>query len=326
MCRIHSCVLSACRMALLAVLAPAFFTPPAGASDLELILKAAAEARRRSIAFSEEQLVWYQAALKAPAKGAVKRRGDPSLPPAMTPGMIPGWRPGWEEIPPGLTPPAQKVWLQSRIKTLEKHIEKLKSSRDAEFVRPVLEAPIDLRHLADGEMGMVAGWNPPCWVVEVLGRDEILVEIGKITDARVQAVCFKGVLDAHTLRVPGIWSPQELGPVIVEGSRKIRGLTVPVIRPLQVEPPTADGDRRSRWLNQSYDQTIQREKGGEWIELDNKTRSTTARLKETDRTGDYVELSGFNFGTGRIYANRMEMKRGDRWEWVSNGHWIEEGK
>jgi xanthosine utilization system XapX-like protein len=82
-------------------------------------------------------------------------------------------------------------------------------------------------------------------------------------------------------------------------------------------------DSRTRWLNLTYDQTIAHGDGKAWIETRNATGEVTSRLTETARTPEYVELSGFNFGVGRIFSQRLEMKKGDNWEWVSNGRWVD---
>jgi hypothetical protein len=62
--------------------------------------------------------------------------------------------------------------------------------------------------------------------------------------------------------------------------------------------------------------------GKEWAERDNKTMKVKWRLTETARTDDYLEL--FNEArkeTWRLSAKRMEIKAGDKWNWLSNGQW-----
>jgi len=82
------------------------------------------------------------------------------------------------------------------------------------------------------------------------------------------------------------------------------------------------GDGRSRWINESYDTTIYHVKGKQWEVSDNKTGKVVWNLVETARTEDYVEL--FNAKRKehqRLFAKRMEAKRGDKWRWLANGHW-----
>ena len=91
---------------------------------------------------------------------------------------------------------------------------------------------------------------------------------------------------------------------------------------------TPEEDTRLRWLVTSYDQTIYHVQGKQWMQVNNETHHDPGKimnLTETARTSEYVEIIGFNFGTGRVFADRLEMKRGDKWEWVSNGHWLPSG-
>lgn len=81
-----------------------------------------------------------------------------------------------------------------------------------------------------------------------------------------------------------------------------------------------------RWLNTSYDNTIVRVGDSMWIETDNKTGKTNWHFTEVARTRQYVELKRREVEPNRsvdyrIFVSHMDVKKGDRWEWVSNGHW-----
>jgi hypothetical protein len=110
------------------------------------------------------------------------------------------------------------------------------------------------------------------------------------------------------------------------GLAPVGSVSPPVEITRQVESPpntvNPGNNPRSRWINETYDQTIYHHRGKEWRQHDNKTQRISAHLTETGRTADYVELSGFNFGVGRISSTRLEMNKGGTWEWVSNGHWM----
>jgi hypothetical protein len=105
----------------------------------------------------------------------------------------------------------------------------------------------------------------------------------------------------------------QVPPLAVEEARKPE--------PPLVEEPAKPDPSRSRWLNETYDQTISHVRGTQWVERSNKTQKITSHLTETERTPDYVELANFNFGVGRLFPQRMVMKKGDKWEWVATGHW-----
>ncbi len=79
---------------------------------------------------------------------------------------------------------------------------------------------------------------------------------------------------------------------------------------------------RTRWLNESYNQTIYHVRGNQWAQVDNKDKRVSGRFIETERTDEFVELNGFSFGVGRLYSDRLLMKKQQgTWEWASNGHW-----
>jgi hypothetical protein len=81
--------------------------------------------------------------------------------------------------------------------------------------------------------------------------------------------------------------------------------------------------KRKRWLNETYKQTIYQVQGKRWSEINNSTRQLTHHLTELKRTDEYVELNGFFFGVGRLCSDRLLMKKQDKWEWASTGHWTE---
>lgn len=90
----------------------------------------------------------------------------------------------------------------------------------------------------------------------------------------------------------------------------------------EVAPKAADTDARTRWLNESYGSTIYQVKGKEWAELDNATQKVKWALTETARTAEYVELhNAARNQHWRLTAKQMDMRVGDEWKWVSNGHW-----
>lgn len=83
----------------------------------------------------------------------------------------------------------------------------------------------------------------------------------------------------------------------------------------------------ARWLNTSYDNTLVHVRGTQWIEKDNKTGKTTWHFTEISRNRQYIELKRREVEPNRllnyrVYANRMDVKKADKWEWVSNGHWV----
>lgn len=86
---------------------------------------------------------------------------------------------------------------------------------------------------------------------------------------------------------------------------------------------TTPADSRTKWLNTTYNKTIYHVDGTHWVERDNKTPPDREwHFTEIARTKEYIELSGFVFGTGRLYADKLLMKRGPKWEWASNGRWV----
>lgn len=93
--------------------------------------------------------------------------------------------------------------------------------------------------------------------------------------------------------------------------------TLPKDKPKQINE-----DPRSRWLNTTYNSTIYRVQGKQWAEMENTTQKVKWTLEERDRTPEYIEL--FNTtrkDTTRLFDKRMDVKEGDIWNWVSNGHW-----
>jgi formylglycine-generating enzyme required for sulfatase activity len=88
----------------------------------------------------------------------------------------------------------------------------------------------------------------------------------------------------------------------------------------------ASKGERLRWRNASYNNTLRHVKGKEWAEFDNKTGKVGLHYKETARTKDYLEL----FCTERnqelrFFADKAELKKNGKWEWVSTGYWEDEG-
>ena len=81
-------------------------------------------------------------------------------------------------------------------------------------------------------------------------------------------------------------------------------------------------DARSRWLNTSYNTTIYQVQGSKWAEIDNTTQKIKWYFDENDRTSAFIELLNTTRGdTTRLLAERMDVKAGDGWKWVSNGNW-----
>jgi hypothetical protein len=85
-------------------------------------------------------------------------------------------------------------------------------------------------------------------------------------------------------------------------------------------------DSRSRWVSDSYPWTLRHVKGKSWVQMNSQTEKTDLHLTETERTPDYIELSGFGFGKARVLDKRMDMPSGNGWGWVSNGHWVTKSK
>ena len=79
----------------------------------------------------------------------------------------------------------------------------------------------------------------------------------------------------------------------------------------------------ARWLNTSYDTTLYHVTAKEWAEIDNKNPEVVRwHLTETGCAEQYVQLfyNERNY-TIRIYANRVDIEKNGKWEWVANGHW-----
>lgn len=99
---------------------------------------------------------------------------------------------------------------------------------------------------------------------------------------------------------------------------------IPEVKP-DPEKSVAE-DRRSRWLNESYDTTVYRVRGTQWAELDNKTQKIKWYATETFRNDEFVEMYNSTRNQAwRFYERRMELRDGDRWKWLSNGRWISFG-
>ncbi len=92
------------------------------------------------------------------------------------------------------------------------------------------------------------------------------------------------------------------------------------IEPLP-EPHRPDEKKASRtqWYCATYGGTIFHRAENRWQEVGKNSEMND--LIETARTDEYIELSGFNFGKGRIYPNRLEMFKDGEWQWVANGSW-----
>ena len=85
-------------------------------------------------------------------------------------------------------------------------------------------------------------------------------------------------------------------------------------------------DRRSRWLNESYDTTVYHVQGTQWAELDNKTQKIKWNATETSRNDEYIEMYNSTRNQAwRFYERRMELRDGDQWKWLSNGRWVSSG-
>jgi len=81
-------------------------------------------------------------------------------------------------------------------------------------------------------------------------------------------------------------------------------------------------DGRTHWFNESYNTTIYHVRDKEWAEKDNKTDKLKWAVVEKHRTAEYIELHNAERNqTWRIRDNRMELKKGNKWEWLSNGKW-----
>lgn len=88
-------------------------------------------------------------------------------------------------------------------------------------------------------------------------------------------------------------------------------------QPFGQKPP-----QRSRWINTSYDTVIYHVQGKQWAERENKTGKIRFHYTEMARTPQYIELFlPVRHQTMRIFDHRMDLKKGDRWGWVSNGRW-----
>jgi len=84
----------------------------------------------------------------------------------------------------------------------------------------------------------------------------------------------------------------------------------------------SDKDPRSRWLNTSYNSVIYHVEGKQWAEMANATRKVKWHLTETARTPEYIELvNDKRKDVTRLFPNRMDVRAGDNWKWVSKGHW-----
>lgn len=85
-------------------------------------------------------------------------------------------------------------------------------------------------------------------------------------------------------------------------------------------------DRRSRWLNESYDTTIYHVQGTQWAELDKKTQKIKWYATETSRNDEFIEMYNSTRNQAwRFYERRMELRDGDQWKWLANGRWVSSG-
>jgi hypothetical protein len=78
-----------------------------------------------------------------------------------------------------------------------------------------------------------------------------------------------------------------------------------------------------KWLNTSYDTSIYRVEGTNWVEQDNKTKEVRFNLIEIDTGPHFVEL--FNIERTQIWRigdQRMELREGEKLSWLANGHWV----
>jgi len=90
----------------------------------------------------------------------------------------------------------------------------------------------------------------------------------------------------------------------------------------EVAPKAANTDTRTRWLNESYGTTIYQVNGKDWAELENATQKIRWTLTETVRTDEYIELYNATRNQNwRLMAEKMDLKEGEQWKWVSTGHW-----
>ena len=81
---------------------------------------------------------------------------------------------------------------------------------------------------------------------------------------------------------------------------------------------------RTRWLNETYDNTIRMVKSKVWEEVDNKTGKPGFTYQEVARNKDYIEIfcSKRDFHI-RLQTKTMELKTGadGKWGWLAHGKW-----
>ena len=78
-------------------------------------------------------------------------------------------------------------------------------------------------------------------------------------------------------------------------------------------------------MNESYDTTIYHVRGKEWAEKDNKTDKVKWTVNENNRTPDFIEFHNAERNqTWRIGDTRMELQKGNQWQWLSDGRWLKD--
>jgi len=78
---------------------------------------------------------------------------------------------------------------------------------------------------------------------------------------------------------------------------------------------------RTKWHCSTYGGTIIHVEGSEWDQVG--TDGKIQIFTEVDRSAEYVEMTGFVFGRGRIYSDRIDMYKDGKWQWAAHGKWVE---
>ena len=93
--------------------------------------------------------------------------------------------------------------------------------------------------------------------------------------------------------------------------------------PKQARNKTGEGDKRTRWINESYQTTVSLTGNKKWADVHDKTGDVWNTYVEKTRTDDYVEVyCAKTKDTIRYFAKKAEFsKDGRTWQWVANGHW-----
>lgn len=79
----------------------------------------------------------------------------------------------------------------------------------------------------------------------------------------------------------------------------------------------------AKWKNESYMTTLIQDAEGKWREVFDKNGQLHLTYREVGRNKDYIELYCDQRKYAiRLLANKMELKKAEKWEWAANGKWL----